>query len=121
MRFDDVSSLRHSLGIVQGPSWLAQLNRELSTAIGAYFSAPAWHVVSTITKPTGRRTRPHLQSADYVGTQMYNSFRQTMEQYFSPSANLPNVETVVTEHTPALRSFKVIAEFPLMRAHPARS
>ncbi len=51
---------------------------------------------------------------------MYNSFRQTMEQYFSPSANLPNVETVVTEHTPALRSFKVIAEFPLMRARPSQ-
>ena len=54
--------------------------------------------------------------ACYVLMQMYNSFRQTMEQYFNPSANLPNVETVVTEHTPALRSFKVIAEFPLMRA-----
>jgi hypothetical protein len=52
---------------------------------------------------------------------MYETFRQTVEQYFSPTANLPNVETVVTEHTPAMRSFKVISECPLMRASPAKS
>ena len=48
--------------------------------------------------------------------QMYQTFRQTVDQYFGPNATLPNVETIVTEHTPAMRSFKVISECPLMRA-----
>lgn len=48
--------------------------------------------------------------------QMLEGFHSTVEQYFGPNAQLPEVDMVSTEFVPGTRSFKLIIETPLAGA-----
>ena len=47
---------------------------------------------------------------------MLEAFPSTVEQYFGPNAQLPDVDLVPTEFVPGSRSFKLIIETPLAGA-----